>query len=255
MTAAVPVFPIPKPDAIRQSVTSLALVAMCAAGADGCHIADYQVGASPAQRYSNGAPLPAWLTARATGIIHGDGAAVVAYLLRAGGIVTGRLAYVFSKGTVAPDKFAILNRLAPLIEAVHALPHETASLASKISRLDAELAGIKIAERARGILADGVTRPESVDTIVRHVSTVLEGRHFDSVLRQLLPDMEEQIARRQILMEAKTMLETRHSLSEEQAYLFLRLKSRQTRRPLSEVAQELLSAGTWAREEPNNVRP
>ena len=255
MTAPIPAgFPYPKQDPLRQSVTSLALVAMQAAGADGCHVAERERDGSLVNRYSNGVPLPAWVDPAATGIVHRDGVVVVAYLLRTEGILAGRLAFVFASNAISADKFAILNRLAPMIEAVQALPYITARLASRLARLDAELAGSKIVERARGILAGGAPEQESVETIIRHVETVLEGRHFGSVLRQLLPDMEQRIAQRQLVGQAKAILETRHGMSEEEAYLHLRLKSRTSRRPLSEVARELLSAEAGACEEPTDVR-
>jgi response regulator NasT len=78
---------------------------------------------------------------------------------------------------------------------------------------------------------------------------VLEGRQFGSALQQLLPDLEDQLATRRAVIRAKALLESRHGMSEEQAYFHLRVKSRSTRRRLLEVAQELLAVEASARQE------
>jgi AmiR/NasT family two-component response regulator len=59
------------------------------------------------------------------------------------------------------------------------------------------------------------------------------------------------------VVRAKALLETRHGMSEEQAYFHLRVKSRSSRRRLSEVAQELLAAESSARgkKERSDVHP
>jgi ANTAR domain len=240
-------FQYPKQDPLRQSVTSLALVAMQAAGADGCHIAEAErLSGSLVNRYSNGAALPAWLESSAAGVIHGPGVVVAAYHLQAQGLLAGRLAFVFRSAEVAREKLAILEKLAPIIESVHALPYLTARIASRIARLEAELAAMKIVERTRGILAGGATESGAVETVVGHVESVLEGHYFGSSLRQLLPDIEDRIAQRRVVVEAKAMLENLCGMSEEEAYLYLRVRSRSTRRRISDVAQEVLSGeNSW----------
>jgi hypothetical protein len=165
------------------------------------------------------------------------------------GAPAGSLAFVFRSSEISEDKLSILSRFARIIETVQALPHTTASLAARIGTLDAELAGIKIAERARGILAGTLPQPEAIETLVSHVERVLEGRQFGSVLEQMLPDLEDQLATKRAVLRAKALLESRHGMSEEQAYFHLRVKSRSTRRRLSEVAQELLAVEAPARQE------
>jgi AmiR/NasT family two-component response regulator len=245
----------PPYDPLRQSVTSLALFAMHAAGAVGFSISELSpVSGAPSVRFSHGLLMPQWVNLK-PGLNRGDGLAIASYPLHTEGVLAGLLAFVFRGAEVSEEKLSILNRLAAIIETIQALPQITASLASRLGNLDAELAGIKIAERARGILAAGMLEPEAIDTLVAHVERVLEGRRFGSALEQLLPDLEDQVAKRRIVVRAKTLLESRHGISEEQAYLMLRVKSRSSRRRLSEVAQELLAAEARARtEERNDVR-
>jgi len=256
--------PNPNSDPLRQSVTSLALFAMHAAGADGLSL--YEIGhASGALtvRFSHGSPMPAGVPSRVhelgislndSGVSHRDGHAVAFYPLHIEGALAGLLVFGFCGNEVAQEKLSILNRLAAIIETIQALPQLTASLATRLGSLDAELAGIKIAERTRGILAGGVPEPAAIDTLVSHVERVLEGRQFGSAMEQLLPDLEDQVASRRIVVRAKALLERRHGMSEEQAYMHLRIRSRTSRRRLSEVAHDLLAAEAGApKEERNNV--
>jgi hypothetical protein len=235
---------IPQHDPLRQSAASLALFAMHAAGAGGFSL--YELGpASDVQtlRFSQGEPIPQWFDLKPRlGLHHRDGLAVASYPLHVEGVLSGLLAFVFRANEVSGEKLSILNRLAAIVETIQALPQITASLASRLSSLDVELAGIKIAERTRGILSRGMLDPGAIDTLASHVERVLEGRQFGTAMEQLLPDLEDQIATRRIVVRAKSLLETRHGMSEEQAYFHLRVKSRSTRRRLSEVAQELLAA-------------
>jgi hypothetical protein len=243
--------PNPRRDPLRQSVTSLALFAMYAAGADGYGVFEVdKANGAFSIRDSNGLEMPQWLDpAGQSGIRTEDGIAVVLFPLYVDAAVAGSLAFVFRANEVPAKKLSILSRLAAIIEAVHALPHTTAGLAARIGTLDAELAGIKIAERTRGILAGGMPEQEAIEALAGHVKKVLEGRQFGSVLEQLLPDLEEQLASRRVVVRAKSLLEARHGMSEEQAYIHLRVKSRSSRRRLSEVARELLAVETSARQE------
>ena len=55
------------------------------------------------------------------------------------------------------DKRFVLDQTAAAIEAVQALPHSTARLAVRIAKLDAELADVKIPDRARGLILKSET--------------------------------------------------------------------------------------------------
>jgi ANTAR domain len=238
-------------DPLRQSVTSLALFAMYAAGADGYALFEIdEASGAPLVRHSNGLAVPQWLDPGDESSVQSvGGLAVALFPLYVDGASAGSLAFVFRGNEISEDKLSILNRFAGIIESVQALPHTTASLAARIGTLDAELAGIKIAERARGILTGNLPPPEAIETLVSHVERVLEGRRFGSVLEQLLPDLEDQLATKRAVLRAKALLESRHGMSEEQAYFHLRVKSRSTRRRLSEVAQELLAVEATALQE------
>jgi ANTAR domain-containing protein len=237
--------PYPTHDPLRQSVTSLARFAMQAAGADGyswCEV-DSATGAL-VPRYSNGVSVPLWeKIVGASALTSRDGTAVFSYPVRAEGELTGLLAFVFRRDAIQEEELAILNRMAALIESLLAVPHTTTRLAAKIGRLDAELAGIKIAERTHGLLATGVIDPDAVEGIVLHVETVLQSRRFGTVLERLLPDLQERVEERKAVVRAKALLQGVHGMTEEEAYLHLRYRSRSTRRRLGEVAQELIEHG------------
>jgi hypothetical protein len=229
--------PYPTQDPLRQSVTSLALFAMQAAGADGYSWSERDeprgVMVPP---YSSGFSVPRWERGEVpAGIVARDGVAVVSYPMGA-----GLLVFVFRRETVPEEHLAILDRMAAVIEAVYAIPHTTAQLAARIGKLDAELAGIKIAERTRGYLANGDRNGETVDAVVQHVETVMQARPFAAALEQLLPELEDRLDERRAVVRAKALLQRVHGMTEEQAYLHLRYRSRSTRRRLREVAQEFI---------------
>jgi hypothetical protein len=246
--------PYPMHDPLRPSYASLALsglmlFAMQAAGADGyswCEV-DSATGAL-VERYSIGISVPRWaVLARVsdgTSVTSRDGVTVIRYPLRAEGALTGLLAFAFRRNAVTEEEVVILSRMAAPIENLLAVPITTARLAARIGRLDAELAGIKIAERTRGLMANGAARSEAVEGIVRHVESVLEGRQFGAVLDQLLPDMEERVQERKAVARAKELLQGYQGMSEEQAYMYLRYRSRTTRRRLGEVALEVITGRT-----------
>jgi len=139
--------------------------------------------------------------------------------------------------------------MAALVEAVHTNHHATARLASRIGSLDAQLAAIKIAERAQGLLENGLLAnsapdPGAVETIARHVETVLQGRQVGGALEELIRDLEDRLDERKLLVRAKALLQRVHGMTEEQAYLQLRVRSRTSRKRLRVVAQELIGAAS-----------
>jgi hypothetical protein len=165
------------------------------------------------------------------------------YSIRTGENSMATLEFSFPEDPIPEEKLAILRQMTCLIEAVQSLPHETSRIAAQIAGLDAELADIKIGERARGLLADGIPAAEEVEAMVRHVKHVLRGRHLGAVFDQLLPEMEERVAERKLLMKAKAVLQELHGMSEHQAYELLRARSRSKRMRLREVAGELIPEG------------
>jgi len=134
-----------------------------------------------------------------------------------------------------------LDRLLQIIETVYRLPSATARLASRVSSLEVELASIKISERIAGLLASPPPANSSVDTVIRHVDNVLYRCPVTSVL-QLLPDLEGRLAERKLVGKAKRLIQRNRGMSEEQAYLWLRYRSRVTRKRLRDIANELIAS-------------
>jgi hypothetical protein len=165
----------------------------------------------------------------------------VHYPIRVDGLRVAVLVFTIQETALTREQRFTLERTAAAIEAVHGLPLATARRALRIANLDAELADIKIRERARGLIEEGVPAAAAVATVLQHVDNVLERRPLEMVFNQLLPDLEERIAERKLLMKAKAVLREEHGMSEEQAYLHLRMSSRSTRKRLREVAEEVTS--------------
>jgi hypothetical protein len=157
----------------------------------------------------------------------------------------GRLSFVFRGKPVPEGKRAILKRFANLMEAIlrrEAATKDYARRAARIGELEAELADSKIAARASGLLADEAGTRDLIGTIESHVEGVLRPSHFGTMLGQMAIDLEEEIAERKLTAQAKAMLQNDNGMSEEQAHLHLRTISRKSRRPLKEVARELIEA-------------
>jgi hypothetical protein len=168
------------------------------------------------------------------------GCSFARYPIRVDEVRLATLEFTFREDPIPEEKLALLDQMAGAIEAVEALPHSAATRAARAASLDVELAEIKIAERAQGLLAAHTAAEEGVREIVRHVQHVLDRRQLD-VFGQLLPELEERVAERKLLVRAKSLLRDRDGLSEEQAYLLLRNRSRSSRKRLREVAQETIS--------------
>ncbi len=163
------------------------------------------------------------------------------YAIRVGDEHVATLEFAFNEDSIPEKKLALLDQIAAAIEAVQALPHANTMKAVRAASLDAELAEIKISERTRGLLDRQAAAEDAVQEIVRHVHQVLANRPFGIVFDQLLPYLEERVAERKLLVQAKSLLQDRHGMSEEQAYLLLRNRSRSTRKRLREVAEETIS--------------
>jgi AmiR/NasT family two-component response regulator len=173
----------------------------------------------------------------------------VSFLLRAEGEGSlrsqGRLSFVFRGKPVPEEARAILKRFAALMEAVlrrQAATKEYARRAARIGEMEAELVDAKIAARASGLLADGAGTRDFIGTIESHVEGVLRPSQFEAILGQMVKDLEEEIAERKLTAQAKAVLQSADGMSEEQAHLHLRTISRKSRRPLKEVARELIEA-------------
>jgi hypothetical protein len=114
--------------------------------------------------------------------------------------------------------------------------------AARIADLEAELIDDKIAARAEGLLQEWRLDREAIAILEAHVEGVLRPNRFGTMLEQASRALEEEIAERKLTTQAKSVLQGAYSMSEEQAHLHLRTMSRKSRRPLKEVARELVEA-------------
>jgi hypothetical protein len=227
---------------LPRSVQPLARIALKEAGAHGCAI--YQVDPKTDLRelkFADGVPVP---ESGAAVPRSGDaGLTVTSFPLHAGEEVTGVLTFVFRGAAVSPDARSVLERIAAAIEEVwrlSLLPQTYARNAARIGELEAELADSKIADRACGLLAAGPPPREAIDTIARHVESVLRPGQLAAVLGQLAVEIEREIAERDLTNRAKAVLQSRYGMSEDQAHVHLRLVSRKSRKRLRDVARDLL---------------
>ncbi len=119
---------------------------------------------------------------------------------------TGELAFVFRGAAIPPRAQSLLERIAAVIAEVwrlSVLPAAYARNAARIGKLETDLADSKISDRARGLLANGTLPRDAVDTIVRHVESVLRPGQLGIVLEQLTQEIEQEIAERELANRAK----------------------------------------------------
>ncbi len=232
---------------IPQSLQSLALIGAKQAGADGYAI--YQLDPKTdarEQKLAWGVPI-----AKCDAESGADGFTVDSFPLRPGEDVAGIVAFVFRASAIAPGTRAVLERIVRAIEEVwrlSLLPPTYARNAARIGELESKLADSKIADRARGMLASSTPPGDAVDTIVRHVESVLRPGQLGTVLGQLTEEMEQEIAERELASRAKAVLQSRYGMSEDQAHVHLRLVSRKSRKRLRDVARDVLARDVLARD-------
>jgi hypothetical protein len=220
---------------LPRSLQPLAQIGLQRTGAEGYAI--YQLDPKTDARelkFAGGAPVP---QARV------DGFTVTSFPLHAGDEVTGVLAFVFRGRTVSTAAQSVLERIAGAIEDVWRLslvPQTYARNAARIGELEARLADSKIADRADGLLAAGQPPADAIDTIARHVESVLRPGQLATVLGQLTLEIQQEIAERDLANRAKALLQSRYGMSEDQAHVHLRLVSRKSRKRLRDVARDLL---------------
>jgi hypothetical protein len=171
------------------------------------------------------------------------GLTATSFPLRAGDEVTGILTFVFRGATISPGAQSLLERIAGVIEDVwrlSLLPAAYARNAARIGELETGLADSKIADRARGILASATPPRDAIDTMVRHVESVLRPGQLRKVLDQLTQEIEQELSERELANQAKAILQSRYGMSEDQAHVHLRLVSRKSRKRLRDVAREVI---------------
>ena len=167
---------------------------------------------------------------------------------RLGGIdgVAGELSFVFRESPSPVEALPLLKRLSRAVEAMWRLPYledAYAFSAARVAELETELANSKIVDRAKGMLEVSAENSELVAIIERHVENVLRSTaHVGNVLERIKKDLEDELLERSLAAQAKSILRATSDMTEEQAHLKLRTISRQTRRPLRDVARELIEA-------------
>jgi hypothetical protein len=218
-----------------RSLQPLTMIAAREAGADGCAIHEFDAAGQRQEAFTWGVQLP---EGGATGFM------VASFPLRADEAPTGVLTFVFRGAVISPRAQSLLERIAAVIEEVWRLtevPATYAQSAARIGELETALADSKIADRARGLLANHVRDSDAIDTIVRHVESVLRPTQLRTALGQLTKEIEQELAERELAARAKAVLQSRYGMSEDQAHVHLRLVSRQSRKRLRDVARDVLA--------------
>lgn len=157
----------------------------------------------------------------------------------------GAVEFNLDGGTVSEETQALLKRFARLIELVSRREQAIkayARQAARIGEMETELTDAKIAARASGLLVEGARDGDLIGAIENHVEGVLRPSEFGTILEKMSRELEEEIAERKLTAQAKAFLQSSYNMSEEQAHLHLRTISRKSRRPLRDVARELIEA-------------
>lgn len=163
--------------------------------------------------------------------------------LRIGNQLSGILTAGWKTGDSDDAAMTVIGGLSSSAVALLARARNTeaaSSMLAELARLEAELADLKIADRAGEILARSPQSNLAAGSVHQHVQRVLEGTDVASVLRQQLQELRTQVEDRKLVNQAKALLQRAHRMSEEEAYLHLRNASRRERRPIRDVAGEIL---------------
>jgi hypothetical protein len=220
-----------------QSLRPLAQLAMRESGADGFAIYAVDSGSGACvEKCSGGLKVPD------TGE---SGFRRFSFPLRVNGEVTARLVFGFIGKEAPPFSQIVLGRVITGIEAVWSLFERRdryARLAARIGALETELADSKIADRTLGLLEGASSSPDALTAALHHIESVLRARQAASTFEQLVKDLEQELQERELAVKAKAVLQSEFGMSEEQAHLHLRITSRRSRRPMREIARELIEA-------------
>ena len=108
--------------------------------------------------------------------------------------------------------------------------------------MEAVLVDAKIAARILGLLESDPRSGNWIGIMEDHLAAVLRPSPFATVLEQTVAELKQEIGQRGLTAQAKAMLQRTKGISEEEAHLQLRAMSRKSRKPLGEVARELVEA-------------
>lgn len=160
-------------------------------------------------------------------------------------LTTGALSFVFHRKAISEGNRRLLSALAAAAQTVWQLWHarnEYVRRVIRIAELEAELADSKIADRAAALWDRPSIDRNPIETISHSVDSVVSPYRLGAVLDELVRDLESDLAEHRLIRTAKIVLQRRDGMSEEQAYLHLRLISRQSRKRLRDVAGEFITS-------------
>ena len=160
------------------------------------------------------------------------------------GLISAVLILAFANEAEKQAAGPIIKRIVPLFESLARFVGDQTrqvKLANKITELESSIAAEKILDRAKGLLREHPQLNEhTIELVDRHVTKVLATNQFSQVLQDRLRELEGVAAERDITSRAKAVLQAQLGFTEEQAYLHLRTLSRQRRKRISEIAQEIV---------------
>jgi hypothetical protein len=166
---------------------------------------------------------------------------VVEYPLRTDGVIAASVTFEFDSGAEALRARPGLDRIAASIQGIWAAASADryTNLVNRVAALEAQLIDSKIADRALGLLTNE-TDSDPADAISRHVESVLRPTRTRLFLEQILEELEGEIEERRLVAQAKRILQAYYRVSEEQAHHRLRILSRKSRKPLKDVALQVI---------------
>jgi hypothetical protein len=144
------------------------------------------------------------------------------------------------------NRLAALERIADALACLldrRNVEHQVGELAVRAATLEAELADSKISERVSGCTFEATKGRASLDVITAHVANVISACRVRDELSDRVRHLEQELHKRDLLNEAKAVLQRTRGVSESEAYMQLRNASRRTRRPLADVAEAVIAEG------------
>jgi hypothetical protein len=231
----------------QESISALAHLAMRYSGADSyaLYVLDPSTGALELRSSAGPCPpKPGDLTINVS-LFQRQGRSMRSYPLRVSASVVGMLAFSFGATPIPEDRIEVLDRMARAIETLHCLPYLAAQLFDRVNGVETDIVTAKIGTRAQGLLDDNrqeeAPHSEAIEVIERHLETVLRSSRLWMALERLLRDGEEELAERKLTTQAKTLLQQVHGMSEQEAYQHLRAASRRSRKPIPDIAREVIT--------------
>lgn len=167
--------------------------------------------------------------------------AIVEYPLRTDITIVASVVFLFGSEAEALRARSRLTRVAAAMQAVWsaAATEPYTRLIARVAELETQLMDSKIVDRAQGLLTDA-TSSDPTDVIGRHVDNVLRPTATSRFLEQALAALEDEMDERRVVGQAKQILQSLDRMSEEQAHHHLRLLSRKSRKPLKDIAQQVI---------------